>query len=219
MSGAAHPMADGDSASTFAPAAAHAPSDAAAATRRAADFALLDRTLEGDRAAFAVLVERHHLVLASLVRQRAGPRAPVEDLVQETFARALANLGGFRRRASFLTWTASIALNLATDWKRRERRRARLAPRADVDGDEVATLASRDVHDAAQRREESERARAALDALPDSLRLAVTLRVVEDLSYEDVASRLAVSVPRVRTWVSRGLGRLRRSLEVRHDGR
>src|SRR6185436_10102227 len=73
--------------------------------RATADFDLLDRARRGDRAAFASLVERHYLVLASLVRQRAGPRAPVEDLVQETFAKVLAHLPGFRRRASFLTWT------------------------------------------------------------------------------------------------------------------
>jgi RNA polymerase sigma factor (sigma-70 family) len=56
--------------------------------------------------------------------------------------------------------------------------------------------------------------RAALDALPTRLRLAVTLRIVEDLTYEEVASRLAAPVPRVRTWVSRGLGRLRKELEA-----
>jgi DNA-directed RNA polymerase specialized sigma24 family protein len=51
------------------------------------------------------------------------------------------------------------------------------------------------------------------------MRLAVTLRIVEDLSYEEVAARLAAPVPRVRTWVSRGLDRLRRTLETRDDRR
>ena len=69
----------------------------------------------------------------------------------------------------------------------------------------------------AECREESVRARAALDALPEAMRIAVTLRVVEDLSYEEVAARLAAPVPRVRTWVSRGLDRLRKELEVRND--
>jgi RNA polymerase sigma-70 factor, ECF subfamily len=177
------------------------------------DFEVLDRARAGDRVAFAALVERHHVVLASLVRQRAGGRAPVEDLVQETFAKALANVGGFRGRASFLTWTASIALNLATDWGRKQRRRERLAPRADFGGDEVADAAASAPH-LVQRREEAERARAALDELPDAMRLAVTLRIVEDLSYEEVAARLEAPVPRVRTWVSRGLGVLRRKLEA-----
>jgi RNA polymerase sigma-70 factor (ECF subfamily) len=178
------------------------------------DFALLDRARGGDREAFGTLVERHHRTLAALVRQRAGPRAPVEDIVQETFARALANLSLFARRASFLTWTATIALNLATDWARKESRRARLAPRADVPEDDVPHAGALAADAALERREDGARARAALDALPDALRLAVTLRVVQDLPYEEVAARLDAPLPRVRTWVSRGLARLRRNLEV-----
>jgi RNA polymerase sigma-70 factor (ECF subfamily) len=218
MSGAAYPAADEipdpDGASGALLPAVDGEWADAASPARAADFALLARARGGDSAAFVSLVERHHVVLASLVRQRGGPRAPVEDILQETFAKALAGMGGFRGRSSFLTWTATIALNLATDWSRKERRRARLAPRADVETDAVPGPAS---GDAAERREESDRARAALDALPEALRLAVTLRIVEDLTYEEVATRLGAPVPRVRTWVSRGLDRLRRKLEVRHD--
>jgi RNA polymerase sigma-70 factor (ECF subfamily) len=160
-------------------------------------------------------VLRHHVTIAALVRQRGGPRAPVEDIVQETLARALANLGGFGRRASFLTWTAAIALNLATDWARKERRRERLAPRAEVEHDDVPSAALPAASHVAELREEALRARAALDDLPPMVRLAVTMRVVEDLPYDEVAARLAAPVPRVRTWVSRGLARLRRQLEVR----
>lgn len=218
MSGAAYPAADGlpdpdGSAGTLASGDDAAWFDAPSPAR-AADFALLARARGGDSAAFAALVERHHVVLASLVRQRGGQRAPVEDILQETFAKALAGMGGFRGRSSFLTWTAAIALHLATDWSRKERRRARLAPRADVETDAIPCPVA---GDAVERREESDRARAALDALPQSLRLAVTLRIVEDLTYEEVATRLDAPVPRVRTWVSRGLERLRRTLEVRHD--
>jgi RNA polymerase sigma-70 factor (ECF subfamily) len=214
MSSAALPAADGlpeEQAATMSLAAPTVPADAAPAD---GDFPLLARARAGDRHAFAQLVERHHVTLASLVRQRAGARAPVEDILQDTFARALTHLPGFRFRSSFLTWTATIALNLATDWIRKERRRARLAPRADVDGDDVPGRAAAD---AVELSEEAALARAALETLPVSMRLAVTLRVVEDLTYEEVAARLAVPVPRVRTWVSRGLSRLRESLEVRRD--
>ena len=137
--------------------------------------------------------------------------------MQEAFARALANLGGFRGRASFLTWTTSIALNLATDWRRREARRARLAPRAAVEHDDVPSPVVC-AATAFEAREDAQRARAALDELPLNVRLAVTLRVVEDLPYEAVAARLGVGVPRARTWVSRGLARLRRRMEACDGG-
>ena len=218
MSGAALPAAEGlpEEEPAAIPCAAPAAAAWADSARAPADgdFALLSLARDGDRRAFAVLVERHHVTLASLVRQRAGARAPVEDILQDTFARALTHLPGFRARSSFLTWTATIALNLTTDWIRKERRRARLAPRADVDGDAVP---GRDAGDPLERREETARARAALDTLPVTLRIAVTLRVVEELTYEEVAARLAAPVPRVRTWVSRGLSRLRRTLEVRRE--
>ncbi len=218
MTGAAFPAAEGlpeeePVAIPCAAPAAAAWSEAPAAPIDA-HYDLLARACAGDRLAFARLVERHHVALASLVRQRAGARAPVEDILQDTFARALTHLSGFRARSSFLTWTATIALNLSTDWIRKERRRARLAPRADVDGDAVP---GRCGGDALEVREEAARARAALDTLPVTMRVAVTLRVVEELTYEEVAARLAAPVPRVRTWVSRGLSRLRRSLEVRRD--
>jgi RNA polymerase sigma-70 factor (ECF subfamily) len=217
VSGAAIPAAEGlpeeESAVSCAAPAAATWAEATVASHDG-DFPLLARARAGDREAFARLVERHHVTLASLVRQRAGARAPVEDILQDTFARALTHLPGFRARSSFVTWMATIALNLTSDWIRKERRRARLAPRADEDADAVP---GRSAADPIEAREESARARAALDTLPVPMRVAVTLRVVEDLTYEEVAARLAAPVPRVRTWVSRGLGRLRQSLEVRHD--
>src|SRR5262245_482351 len=218
MSGAAFPAAEGlpEEEPAAIPCAAPAAAAWADGSRASADadFALLALARGGDRDAFARLVERHHVTLASLVRQRAGARAPVEDILQDTFARALTHLPGFRARSSFLTWTATIALNLTTDWIRKERRRARLAPRADEDADAVP---GRGGGDPLEAREEAARARTLLGTLPLPMRVAVTLRVVEDLTYEEVAARLAVPVPRVRTWVSRGLARLRRSLEVFRD--
>jgi len=193
-----------------------------AALRRAvasepSDRELLERSRLGDRAAFGRLVDRHHRAVAAILRQRAGPLAPLEDLVQEVFARALVHLGTFRSDASFLTWAASIGLHLATDWRRREVRRRRLAPPSGVGGDEVPCARRLDGARLAEDRDEVLRARAALDRLPDPVRLAITLRVVEDRSYEDVAARLGVGVPRVRQWVCRGLRRLREMLEVQDE--
>jgi len=195
---------------------AEVPRRAHAATAEPSDRELIERSRLGDRAAFGRLVERHHRALAAILRQRAGPAAPLEDLVQEVFARALAHLDGFRSDAAFLTWATSIGLHLATDWRRREERRRRLVPPADVESDAIACPRGRDAARVAEDRDQVRRAREALDGLPDAVRAAITLRVVEELSYEDVAVRLGVPVPRVRQWVCRGLRRLRESLEVPH---
>ena len=181
------------------------------------DGALLERARGGDRAAFGALVERHHRMLAGLIGQRIGPRGPVEDLLQEVFARSLSKLDDFGGRSSFATWAGAIAINLATDWQRKQARRRRLAPPADVEQDAVPSPAAERPHRAVEAREEAARAREAIDGLPLRMRLAVTLRVVEDLPYETVGERLDAPVTTVRTWVSRGLRRVREMLEVPHD--
>jgi len=176
------------------------------------DRRLLNLAGAGNREAFGVLVERHHGTLACVLRQKLGPRAPLEDLLQEVFARTLRSVDRFQGRSSFVTWATTIGLNLAIDWGRKNQRRTRLAPTADADADEVACPAAGRALELVERRDEAQRASLALDGLPDDLRLAVTLRVVQDLPYEEVARRLAAPVPRVRTWVSRGLKKLRVAL-------
>jgi len=182
-----------------------------------ADRELLALSADGDRAAFGTLVERHLATLTAILRQRLGPRAAVEDLLQEVFARTLANVGGFQGRSSYVTWATSIGLNLAIDWQRKTTRRRRLAPPADVEADTLEHPAATRSLELVERRDEARRAREVLEDLPDDMRVAVTLRVVQDLSYAEVAHRMEAPVPRVRTWVSRGLKRLRAALEARPE--
>jgi RNA polymerase sigma-70 factor (ECF subfamily) len=197
------------------PAALHVVASAPAAE---SDSVLLARARAGDRAAFGTLVERHHRSLAAILRSRCGPDVPIEDLLQEVFARTLANVDSFRGGSSYLTWATSVGLNLATDWLRTSRRRKRLAPTVDVDDADPPSRDSDAGRAAAERSDDAERARRALDRLPDPMRVAVTLRVVEDESYEEIAARMKAPMPRVRQWVCRGLKRLRESLESRGGG-
>jgi len=156
-------------------------------------------------------------MLAGLIRQRLGPRGPVEDLVQEVFTKALKNLERFDGRSSFATWAGTIALNLATDWRRKQARRRRLAPPSDVEQDTVPDGSASGPSRAAQLREEADLARAAIEKLPIRMRMAVTLRVIEEQPYETVAEHLDAPVTTIRTWVSRGLQQVRAALEVIHD--
>ena len=88
---------------------------------------------------------------------------------------------------------------------------------ADVEQDTVPERRAERPHRVLSIREEAERARAAIDKLPLRMRIAVTLRVVEDLPYEAVAERLGAPVTTVRTWVSRGLRQVRSNMEVTDD--
>jgi RNA polymerase sigma-70 factor (ECF subfamily) len=177
------------------------------------DRALLLRSAEGDRAAFGVLVERHATTLQAILRQRLGRQVPLDDLLQEIFARTLANVGAFRGGSSYVTWATSIGLNLAIDWQRKKTRRRRLAPPSELENDAVPHPNSTHPLETLEHRDEAQRARALMETLPTDQRVAITLRVVQELSYGDVARRMDVPVARVRTWVSRGLKKLRVALE------
>jgi len=192
--------------------------DADATTSTPTDAALLARAQSGDRGAFGLLVERHHRSLAAILRPSCGPAVAIEDLLQEVFARTLTHVAGFRSDASFLTWATSIGLHLASDWRRTADRRRRLAPTVDIADAEPPSRTDAGALAAVETRDDVERARRALDTLPEPMRVAVTLRIVEDESYEEIAARMKAPMPRVRQWVCRGLKRLRETLEERHEG-
>ncbi len=179
----------------------------------APDVELLAAAQAGDREAFGALVQRHHGLLHGLLRQRLGACGPVEDLLQDVFTKALGKLDGFGGRSSFSTWAGAIAINLATDWQRKQARRRRLAPTDGTGSDEVAAPRSADGLSIVETRDEAARARAAMESLPLHVRTAVTLRVMEDHGYDVIAARLGAPVPTIRTWVSRGLKQVRRLLE------
>ncbi len=223
MTSSALPLPGDGAARPSARAAAHGlrvlPGEAALEVAAPTDAELLARARAGDRGAFGALVGRHHRMLAGLVRQRAGAAAPVEDLLQDVFAKALDKLDGFDGRAAFATWAGAIALNLATDWTRKRSRRSRLAPTSSLGDEEPAHTGGAAPGRALELREEAARARQALDALPLAQRVAVTLRIVEELPYEVVAERVGAPVTTVRTWVSRGLRQVREMLEVTRDER
>lgn len=198
-----------------APSTAGAADDVARTSRETPDTDLLARSRAGDRAAFGALVERHVGTLTAILRQRAGRDAPVEDIVQEVFARALVHVTSFRGDACFLTWATTIGTNLATDWRRRETVRRRTAD-ATQSPDDVPCAAGERARAAVDEADDVRRARRALGELPEKMRLAITMRVVEGLDYETVAERLAAPLPSVRQWVSRGLRRLRETMEDGH---
>lgn len=87
---------------------------------------LVERSLGGDPEAFEVLVRRHQRMIYSLAYRMTGSAADAEDLTQETFIRAHAQLAAFRGNAGFSSWLYRIAVNQCLDWLKRAERRRRL---------------------------------------------------------------------------------------------
>jgi RNA polymerase sigma-70 factor, ECF subfamily len=172
-------------------------------------------TLDGDRAAFDRLVERHWPKVASVVGRFLADPNDVDDTVQETFVRAFEGLRGFRGEASVRTWLLRIALNVCRR-KRSEfwRRRVLLTDdEAAFEGAAVGALTQ-----TLLLQSEWERSlRGALRRLPEKLRLPIVLHFFEDLTGAEIAAVLGCNPSTVWSRIYAGCRLLRKSLTDYRD--
>lgn len=175
------------------------------------DLQLVERTRAGDVHAFELLVLKYQRRIQRLIARMVRDTDLVEDIAQETFIRAYRALHQFRGDAQFYTWLYRIAVNAAKkallDLKHDPLvTEAALRPAGDDDetfqpGNEPTTDETPETQLAA--REIAAAVQAALDALPEDLRQAVTLREIEGLSYEDIATVMNCPIGTVRSRIFR----------------
>jgi RNA polymerase sigma-70 factor (ECF subfamily) len=170
----------------------------------------------GDRAALEVVFRAHAEPLARLLTRLVGPAADVEDLLQDTFAAAIAAFARFRGEASVKTWLHRIAIHVAHQHLRRPRHRREVAL---PDPDAV-------IHDPApsstpEARELAQRLYAHLDALSASRRIALVLYAIEERSVAEIAVLMGASKAATRSrifWARRALMRRMRADRTLPDG-
>jgi RNA polymerase sigma-70 factor (ECF subfamily) len=169
------------------------------------DLAIAGWIREGRPEAVAALLERYHDRLVAYAHRVVGDRHEAEDVVQEVFLRA-PRARGLRDPRSLIGWLYAVSYRIAVDKLRQRNRRARaleaLAPARDL----------KPVSSELEGREEAGRARAALSGLPEPYRSAVKLRYLEGLEFKEIAGRMGTIERTARTWVGRGLGKLREEL-------
>jgi len=157
------------------------------------DWELVQKCQAGEIGAFQELVSRYHqkiyVVIVGLLRNREDAL----DVAQETFFRAYRKIKSFQGGSSFYTWLYRIAVNMAIDSQRRQKRNP-LDFRETMDGlfeeqNEVARDPFSDVHD----RELREKLAAAINDLTPEHKAVIILRTVEGLSYKDIGEILGCS--------------------------
>jgi len=181
------------------------------------DRLLVERAQAGDRHAFDLLVLKYQYRLVNLIGRYVRDHAEVLDVAQEAFIKAYRALPGFRGDSAFYTWLYRIAINTA---KNHLASRARRFGESSLDAQE-AELAEvpeqlRDMATPEQLalRDEVERAVLdALEALPEDLRTAVTLRELEGMSYEDIALAMDCPIGTVRSRIFRAREAINKRLE------
>lgn len=175
-----------------------------------ADETLIGRAGTGDKAAFARLVLRHQPRLVALVVRSVGDRSTAEDIVQEVFIRAWIHAPTWKTRShgpsSYRAWLARVAVNLAIDGFRKQRRTAPLDEIAEPA--DTAPLAEA----AIVADERAVRVRAAIAALPERQRLALSLTYDAELSNAEGAAAMEISVGAFELLLVRARRTLRESL-------
>lgn len=181
-------------------------------TRTPAIDDIIERCLGGDQSAWDEIVRLYWRKVFNIAYKFVGRHEEAEDLTQDVFLKLFKSLKTFDRRANFSTWLISVSRNLCIDHYRRVRRE-REAINRDVD---VVTLARPAASDSAQdmleRRDRVAMLRVALDELAPSLRTAIVLRDIQELSYHEIADRLGVPEGTVKSRINRGRTELARQI-------
>tara|TARA_R110002073_G_scaffold308333_7_gene478262 strand:- start:10673 stop:11245 length:573 start_codon:yes stop_codon:yes gene_type:complete len=176
---------------------------------------LIDRALQGDRAAFTRLVEVNQDRLFASMLQVTGSPDEAEEVVQEAFIRAFVKLDTFQRNSQFFTWLYRIAFNSALSRRRKKRARISLDQFREKNGLEVVDQSS-GVDEPMLQRERVAMVRTAMERLTDEHRSILVLREMEERSYETIAEILEISIGTVRSRLSRARHQLKLALEVLH---
>jgi RNA polymerase sigma-70 factor, ECF subfamily len=177
---------------------------------------LIERCLQGDERAWDAIVLQYRRKVFNVAYKFVGRHEEAEDLTQDIFLKIFRSLGTFDRRANFQTWLISVSRNLCIDHYRSVRKERQTIDRR-VDPDELAPAAREPGPIAAlEQQDRVALLREALAALPESLRKAVLMRDIQELSYQEIAHRLQLPEGTVKSRINRGRTELARQIRKMH---
>src|SRR3954470_1049131 len=177
--------------------------DSAAAQPLTPD-SLIEQCLAGDQVAWEQIVRQNWRKVFNVAYKFVGKHDEAEDLTQDIFLKIFKALKTFDRRANFQTWIISISRNLCIDHYRSVRKERQTIAR-DVDSNDLQPATSdRGPYAQAEHQDLRAQLRQALEALPLTLRTAVVLRDLQELSYQEIADRLGLPQGTVKSRINRG---------------
>lgn len=178
---------------------------------------LVRKAAAGDGDAFEQLVLSYEKPIYNLCLRMCGNSDDAMDLTQETFLKAWRNLGAFRSDAAFSTWLYRLCSNVCIDHLRREGKRKVIPLHTEDDDGEERTMDVADPAPGPQERLEAADQRQqvadALQSLEPEYREALTLRVIHDMSYADIADVLQVREGTVKSRIARAREKMRQAME------
>jgi len=171
------------------------------------DQELVERVQSGEKAAFDILVRKYEHKLANVISRYIQDSSEVLDVSQESFIRAYRALPNFRGDSAFYTWLYRIAINTAKNYLVAAGRRP---PKDDIDAEEAEQFEAGSglkeyatPERLALKSELATTIQDAIDDLPEELRVAIVLRELEGLSYEEIAAAMDCPIGTVRSRIFR----------------
>ncbi len=175
---------------------------------REIDHELVLRAQRGDKRAFGLLVDKYQRKLARLLSRMVRDQAEIEDIVQEAFIKAYRALPNFRGDSAFYTWLYRIGINTAKNYLVSMGRRPTVSSNVEIedaenfeDGDELRTMETPE--SAMATKQIAQTVNDTVASLPEELRTAITLREIDGLSYEEIATVMDCPIGTVRSRIFR----------------
>ncbi|MDX2153369.1 MAG: sigma-70 family RNA polymerase sigma factor [Bryobacteraceae bacterium] len=197
------------------------PAEASVAEAHPQDFALLEGLRAGRESAYEQLIAQFQQPVYSLVFRLLNDPSETCDVVQEVFLKVFRSVGNFRAQSSLKTWIYRIAVNEAHNQRRwfSRHRRQEVGLEAEEQGSrcyrDTLSDPGRSPFELAFGEETHSLIEQALNELNPTFRAAVVLRDIEDLSYEEIAEVLQISLGTVKSRILRGREALRKILAGR----
>jgi len=175
---------------------------------REVDQQLVERVQHGDKHAFDLLVTKYQRKLGRLISRFVRDPGDAQDVTQDAFIKAYRALPGFRGESAFYTWLYRIGINTAKNHLLSNKRRPPTSTYFDAEDSESFEEASllqeiSTPENELMSKQVVEVVQASLQQLPEDLRSALTLREIEGLSYEEIASVMNCPVGTVRSRIFR----------------
>lgn len=144
------------------------------------DQDLVEEVKTGSTKAFSLLVQRHQQAMVRVALRLTRDMEMAEDVVQESFLKAYQKLGSFEGRSSFKSWLYQITMNTAKN-------RLRSLPRENINVDDLQMAVNGHVDAGLEDGDVREQIQTEIEKLPERQRLALTLRIFDDLSFKEIA--------------------------------
>ena len=178
---------------------------------------IIQRCLSGDQDAWAQIVRQHWRKVFNIAYKFTGKHDEAEDLTQDVFLKIFKSLDTFDRRANFQTWLVSVSRNLCIDHYRSVRKERETIDRAVDPGDLTPAAPTVSPVAALEQADRVTLLKKALANLPPTLRSAVLLRDIQELSYQEIADKLELPEGTVKSRINRGRTELARQIRRLRD--